>query len=38
MGITKAESRTLIDDTHHAKGRLSLCRTRVGAPAALALL
>ena len=34
MGITKAESRTLIDAAHHAKGRL--CRMRVGAPAALA--
>ena len=34
MGITKAESRTLIDAAHHAKGRL--CRVRVGAPAALA--
>ena len=34
MGITKAESRTLIDPAHHAKGRL--CRMRVGAPAALA--
>ena len=33
MGITKAESRTLIDAVHHAKGRL--CRMRVGAPAAL---
>jgi hypothetical protein len=33
-GITKAESRTLIDAAHHAKGRL--CRMRVGAPAALA--
>ena len=30
MGITKAESRTLIDAAHHAKGRL--CRMRVGAP------
>jgi hypothetical protein len=29
-GITKAESRTLIDAAHHAKGRL--CRKRVGAP------
>ena len=36
MGITKAESRTLIDAAHHAKGRL--CRMRVGAPAALAYL
>ena len=35
MGITKAESRTLIDAAHHAKGRL--CRMRGGAPAALAL-
>jgi hypothetical protein len=34
MGITKAESRTLIDAAHHAKGRL--CRMRVGAQAALA--
>jgi hypothetical protein len=34
MGITKAESRTLIDAAHYAKGRL--CRMRVGAPAALA--
>jgi hypothetical protein len=34
LGITKAESRTLIDAAHHAKGRL--CRMRVGAPAALA--
>jgi hypothetical protein len=34
MGITKAESRTLIDAAHHAKGRL--CRMRVGAPTALA--
>jgi hypothetical protein len=34
MGITKAESRTLIDAAHHAKDRL--CRMRVGAPAALA--
>ena len=34
MGITKAESRTLIDAAHHAKGRLY--RMRVGAPAALA--
>ena len=34
MGITKAESRTLIDAAHHAKSRL--CRMRVGAPAALA--
>jgi len=30
MGITKAESRTLIDAAHHAKGRL--CRMCVGAP------
>jgi hypothetical protein len=30
MGITKAESRTLIDAAHHAKGRL--CRMRASAP------
>jgi len=29
MGITKAESRTLIDAAHQTKGRL--CRMRVGA-------
>jgi hypothetical protein len=34
MGITKAESRTLIDAVHQAKGRF--CRMRVGAPTALA--